>query len=310
MTDTSLVAGARPARRAAVEWPTAALALAIYGGWAAATLLHAEIPLWLLVPLGGWLVAWHSSLQHEIIHGHFTRSAALDRLIGFWPLALWVPYDRYRDTHLLHHQDARLTDPLDDPETRYWTDEAFRRLGAVGRALVRAQATLLGRLTIGPAWAASSFARAELRAIVAGDRAIARAWAWHLLAVAAVLAWLTEVAGMEVGLYVLAFALPGTALMLLRSFAEHRAAADVAARTAVVERTPLFGLLYLHNNLHAAHHASPGLPWYDLPRFYAENRARLLAGNGGLVYRGYADVARRFLLRPHDAPVHPLGRAP
>ena len=27
--------------------------------------------------------------------------------------------------------------------------------------------------------------------------------------------------------------------------------------------------------------------------------------NGGLVYRGYFDVARRYLLKPHDGPVHP-----
>ena len=41
-----------------------------------------------------------------------------------------------------------------------------------------------------------------------------------------------------------------------------------------------------------------------------ENRERLIAANGGLVYDGYLDVARRYLLRPYHGPLHPLDRAP
>jgi hypothetical protein len=36
----------------------------------------------------------------------------------------------------------------------------------------------------------------------------------------------------------------------------------------------------------------------------------LLADNGGLVYRGYGEIARRFLFRRHHSAVHPTGRAP
>jgi hypothetical protein len=36
----------------------------------------------------------------------------------------------------------------------------------------------------------------------------------------------------------------------------------------------------------------------------------LIAENGGLVYRSYFDVARRFLFRAHDAVPHPTGRVP
>ncbi len=71
----------------------------------------------------------------------------------------------------------------------------------------------------------------------------------------------------------------------------------------------MFGLLFLHNNLHAAHHADPTVPWYRLPAWYRRNRAALVAANGGLVYDGYLDVARRFLLATHDTPAHPQGRA-
>ena len=73
----------------------------------------------------------------------------------------------------------------------------------------------------------------------------------------------------------------------------------------IVEKTPLFGLLFLYNNLHVLHHRVPALPWYMLPRSYEKHRDFLVRLNGGLVYRGYFDVARRFLFRQHDRPTHP-----
>ena len=296
-------------RWAQIEWPTVGLALVIYGGWLAITFWHAAIPLLMLVPLGTWLVCWHSSLQHEALHGHPTRSRALNRAIAFPPLALWLPYDRYRATHLAHHHDERLTDPIDDPESRYWTDEQWQRLGPLGRRLVEAQATLTGRLLIGPFWAIGTFMVSEVQAIRQGDAALLRVWLAHGLGVVAVCAWLIFACGLSVGFYILAFVIPGTALMLVRSFAEHKADSDVKRRTAVVEGSGPLALLYLFNNLHAAHHAHPTLPWYLLPAFYRANRNGLLTCNGGLLYNGYADVFRRFLLRPHDRPLHPHGRA-
>jgi len=44
-------------------------------------------------------------------------------------------------------------------------------------------------------------------------------------------------------------------------------------------------MMYLYNNLHVAHHLKPTMPWYEIPRYYRENRAALLAGNGEFVYR-------------------------
>ena len=66
--------------------------------------------------------------------------------IGCWPLSLWLPYPIYRSTHLAHHRDENLTDPLDDPESYYWADGQWRDLGPLGRAVVAAQSTLLGRI--------------------------------------------------------------------------------------------------------------------------------------------------------------------
>ncbi len=43
-----------------------------------------------------------------------------------------------------------------------------------------------------------------------------------------------------------------------------------------------------------------------MPGWYKANRARLIEANGGLVYDGYLEVARRFLFTPHDVNVHPF----
>ncbi len=103
----------------------------------------------------------------------------------------------------------------------------------------------------------------------------------------------------------------GVSLGMVRSFAEHRAARDPEQRTAIVENARILGPLCLFNNLHVAHHLRGGLAWYQLPRFYRLNREALIRANGGLVYDGHLDVARRYAFRPHDRLVHPdwTGRA-
>jgi len=89
------------------------------------------------------------------------------------------------------------------------------------------------------------------------------------------------------------------------AFAEHRAAPEEERRTAIVENAWILGPLFLFNNLHAAHHLRHRLPWYQIPKFYRLNRAALIERNGGLVYQGYFDVMWRYLLKPHDSPIHP-----
>src|SRR5262249_17431071 len=149
------------------------------------------------------------------------------------------------------------------------------------------------------------FLASEAKALAADRPGVRRAWALHLAGVAAIGAWLFGWLHLSLGQYLIGFVYPGAALSLLRSFAEHRADPEPARRIAIVERAPLLGLLFLNNNLHAVHHAFPGASWRRLPGLYAAHRGDLLGANGGLVYRGYADVFRRFLWRPHDVLVHP-----
>ena len=280
----------------AIEWPTLFLALVIHAGWLAATFWHERIPPLVLIVIGGWLIAWHGSLQHEIIHGHPTPWRRVNTVLGSAPLSLWLPFEAYRRSHLAHHAAEQLTDPAHDPESRYLAPRA----GVARRVLARLQSTLLGRLTLGPIIDISDFFAGQALALARGDKAAWKVWAIHLLTLVPVLVWLHVASHFPLALYALTFVYPGAALSLLRSFAEHRAQATPAHRVAVVENATVLGLLFLNNNLHAAHHAWPGAPWFDLDRLYASHRERLLRDNGGLVYDGYSDVARRFLLRAHD----------
>ena len=286
------------------EWPTWLVAAAVYGGWGVVTLFYDAFPWWAVLALGAWLVAWHNSLQHEALHGHPTSSRWINTVLAMPPLGLWMPYPVYRETHLRHH-DAPLTCPFEDPESYYVDAERWRRMGAGRRAVLIFNNTLLGRLTIGPALAAARFWRGEARRIAAGDSAAIRVWLGHAAAVAAVLYWVVAVCGIPLHAYVLLIAYPGLSLTLMRSYLEHRPAAEEEQSTVIVEGGPVAGLLYLNNDLHAAHHRWPGLAWYLLPAAYAAERASLLGANGGYLFPGYGALARRHLLRPKDLPLHP-----
>ena len=300
---TSLFPSSSPTPRAwaRIEWPTVLLAVVIYGAWLAATRFHAALPWPARVALGGWLIAWQGSLQHETIHGHPTPWRRVNALIGGIPLSLWLPYARYRQTHIAHHATEHVTEPGVDPESRYLRISPTR-LGKLKLSLGRLQSTLVGRLVLGPVVDVIRFLVAEVSAFREAPGKSAGLWAVHLLAAAPLVAWLTLVCHMSLIDYLSSFILPGAALTLVRSFAEHRADEEPGHRVAVVEAAPVFGLLFLNNNLHAVHHRRPGLAWYRLPQAYRGERDAVLADNGGLVYRGYAEVFKRYAFRPCSKP--------
>ena len=288
-----------------VEWLTVGLAFVIYGLWLLATYFYRDLPWWGLTAIGAWIIAWQLNLQHETIHGHPTRNRSVNEAIGCWPLSLWLPYSIYRSTHLAHHRDANLTDPFEDPESYYWAEAGWRGLGPLSQAFAHARTTFLGRIILGPAFLIGRFVADLARDAWRGKRGARATVGRHLLLCAPVMIWVIGVCGMPLWIYLACFVYPGTSLAMVRSFAEHRAAPEEERRTAIVENAWILGPLFLFNNLHAAHHLRHRLPWYQIPKFYRLNRAALIERNGGLVYRGYFDVARRYLLKPHDSPIHP-----
>ena len=315
---TTQKAAAGGPRRAAVEIPTLLLILGTYAAWCALTLAYGRWPLYVLAPLLALVLTLHSSIQHEIVHGHPTRWRALNRLFAIVPLTLWLPYERYRHTHHVHHIDARLTDPLDDPESFYWRAEDWARLGPVARRAQLLQQTLAGRVLVGSFWRIAMFLRDEVlalrhseqRPLIRNRQNVRRVWLEHLAWCVPVVLWLKLVCAMPLWIYFVAAVIPANGILLIRSYAEHRARQGVRERVATVEGSWFLGPLFLFNNLHSLHHESPAIPWYSLPRRYRLERERLLADNGGLVYRTYFEVAWRYLFRAHDAIEHPTDRVP
>jgi fatty acid desaturase len=288
------------------ETPTIAVAIAIHGGFLALTWFFADMPLMVAAPLGALILAWHSSFQHETIHGHPTPSRRLNRILGGVPLALWLPYAVYRETHLRHHSrnGQILTDPDRDPESFYLPRGALAHAHRIGHWIALANRTLAGRLVIGPALSVARCWRAEALRIAAGDRQRLAVWISHAVAAGLVMAWTTGVCHIPLPVYLGLIAYPAIALGQLRSFAEHRAHPDPARRTAVVEAHPFWGVLFLNNNLHVVHHEQPRLPWYDIPDAWRARRAGFAAGNG-LLFSGYWQVVRTYAFRPAIEAEHP-----
>ncbi len=290
----------------AVEWPTLALIAATYALWSLALWVLPGLSLWLAIPVAALAIAQHSSLQHEVIHGHPFRSAALSTALIWPPLTLAVPYLRFRDTHLAHHRDSMLTDPYDDPESNYLDPAVWDRLPSLAKAVLRFNNTLAGRIVVGPIVGQIAFMAGDARAVGRGDTAVIRGWLWHVPAVASVTLVVTA-SPMPVWAY-LAAAYIALSLLKIRTFLEHQAHEKARGRTVIVEDRGPLALLFLNNNLHVVHHMHPRVPWYGLPAVYARNPARYGEINEGYRYRSYGEIFRRYFLRPKDPVPHPLWR--
>lgn len=291
--------------RRAAEWPTLVVLAGTYLIWGLATVWVAQWSVTLAIVLCALTAAQHSSLSHEALHGHPFRNAVLNAAAVFPALTVVVPYLRFRDTHLDHHHDERLTDPYDDPESNFLDPAVWAALPRWRQGLYRWNNTLAGRMLIGPALGQLSFMMTDWRAIRQGDRRVLAGWLWHFPAVAVVVLWMLFVANMPLwawGVSVYA----GLSLLKLRTFLEHQAHDRASARTALVEDRGVFALLFLNNNLHVVHHMHPGVPWYALPGLYRARRAEYLERNLGYRFSAYSDIARAYLFRAKDPVPHPL----
>jgi fatty acid desaturase len=294
-----------PRVRPAIEAPTWLLVAAVHASWLAAVYFAEALgPLCANAALT-LAACWFMSLQHELLHGHPTRSPAFNRLLGLMPLAVWYPYDLYRRTHLAHHRDELLTQPGIDPESNYIAAADYARLPAWQRPLWIAQRTVLGRVLVGPAMVIIPTWLDIVRKPWRGDFSQTRLWLQHGLLLGALLWALDRHAGIAPLRYLLGVGYPALGLAMLRSFYEHRPATLPAHRVVVNEAGWFLRLLYLNNNYHAVHHELPGLPWYRIRRHYLAEREAVLSRNGGFVVRGYAALLMRHALRPIDSPIHP-----
>ena len=289
----------------AVEWPTLLLLGATYALWVLSTTVIADLSLALAIVLLALSMAQFSSIQHEVLHGHPFRSQALNEALVFPALNLAVPYGRFRDLHLAHHHDPNLTDPYDDPESNYQDPAVWARLSRPYRMVLRMNNTLLGRMLVGPAIATWHLAVTDLAAARRGEKGVARSWGLHAVGVTMIAFWLLTVSPMPVWAYLLASYM-AYSLLKIRTFLEHRAHEAARARTVIIEDRGPLALLFLNNNLHVVHHMHPTVPWYRLPATYRANRGHYLRRNEGYLYRSYAEIFARYLLRAKDPVPHPL----
>jgi len=286
-----------------IEWPTVAMLVAAYavfalGGWFWGQSAVAS------VVLTGLALAQFSSLQHEVLHQHPFRAQWLNEALVFPALMPFVPYLRFKDTHLQHHFDPALTDPYDDPESNYLEPAVWAATTPLMQSLLRWNNTLAGRMLLGPALGTCIFLRGELALLRRGEGRVWLAWGLHLIGLVPLVLWL-EWLQMPVWAYLLAVYL-ATGLLKIRTYLEHRAHEAFRARTVVIEDRGPLSYLFLNNNFHVVHHMHPALPWYELPALYASRRAHYLRRNDSYVYRGYGQIIRQYLLRAKDPVPHPI----
>lgn len=294
-------------RHSKVEWPTVLLIVACYGVWAFAGLvLWPNYPITALLVLA-FAVALQSSLVHEVLHGHPTRNARLNEAFVFLPIGLFWPFRRFKTLHLRHHADERLTDPLDDPESYYRALWQHEDLPATLKFLLRFNNTMAGRFVIGPWISLAGFLASDVRALLAGDRGIRKAWLLHAAGLVVVLGVIAYGFSMPLWIYILGPAWLGQSLISVRTFAEHQWSEQPEGRTVIVEKSPL-SLLFLNNNLHFVHHNSPTVAWYQLPKLFRERREEWLRMNNGYAYPNYFALIREYAFKPKEQVVHPVLR--
>ena len=287
------------------EAPTFALAFVLYLSWAALVRWHAAVPGWLLFLLGGYIAQLHFSLQHEAIHALRHIPKKLRWALVWPPLNLWLPYPMYHRGHSTHHVNFHLTHPQKDTESAYHSPSAWEGHGRVWRAIYLANQTLAFRVILGPFLRLYKLAKTETLKLAKGNFSDVKVWIFHLISVIPILYYVIAVCDMGLGEYLLYFVYPGMMLGQLRTFTEHRWGNSPHERVAIVESNTVFGLLYLYNNLHYIHHRAPTMPWYEIPRHFRRHREASLAGNGNFYYRGYGQIARRYLFKPVFHPEHP-----
>jgi len=286
-----------------MEGPTWLVLTGTFALWGVLIGYHDSLPWHVLTVFGGFLITLHSSLVHESVHCLRCVPKWFRVSLFFLPLGVWYPYFLYIRDHTTHHRDANLTDPARDPESFYFSQDDWLRMGPILRKIMIANQTFAGRMVLGPFIALIRLFQTEGQRVWRGDRSNLGAWVFHAAGLIALWIIISVFAGMPWWLYIVLIALPGLSFSLIRSFIEHRAAEDPWHRTAIVETGPLFSLLFLNNNLHVVHHKHPAMKWYEIPGYYRQHRLEILESNGGFLFRSYGEVIRRFLFRPVFEPV-------
>ncbi|USG61711.1 fatty acid desaturase [Sneathiella marina] len=261
--------------------------------WGAIVFASVQIPGWLLFMALIPVITLHSSLQHECIHGHPFESQVINDILAFMPMGLFLPYLRYKELHLAHHQKASITDPLEDPESWYLTADQWQNTPKPLKMLLQVNNTLLGRFVLGPLLGTGRMVLGDISKMRQGNKQLVLMWTSHLFTCAVLLSILGAFGHVSLLMY-FAAAYVGMSILMIRTYLEHQSHPSMRARSVIIEDRGLLSYLFLNNNLHAIHHAYPTVAWYQLPGLFRKNREQFLSLNRGYRFGTYGDVIRQY----------------
>ena len=293
-----------------IELPTLGLIFASYTVWALLLIYNSLIPIPIWIFLFAINITLFLSITHEVIHGHPTRNAFLNRLLLLLPIGWIFPYERFLDTHMQHHKTEELTDPFDDPESWYYPKMQFEGMNKLVRAILTFNNTLFGRMLIGPFISILKFYISELKEIFTNRQTrgyLISVWSLHLLLCGMMAMFINQVSTIPLWALVVSNYL-GISFLLIRTFLEHQATEDHGERTVIIEKCCPVAFLFLYNNLHAVHHEKPNIAWYQLPSFYRKNSAYYRNLNKHYIYTSYGEIFRKFFFTPKEKIAHPFLR--
>jgi len=290
------------------EFKTIFLIALCYAFWWALLFGPTPLPFWLTILLLIPVITFHSSLQHECIHGHPFVDHRLNDLIVYLPIGLFMPYPRFKDVHLTHHQRARITDPTDDPESWYVTKQKWAEFNRLQKLAWKTNNILVGRMLIGPALGISTLVYSDIQKILNGERHLLFDWIRHISLCSLLLIFVGHFANIStLGYFAAAYF--GMSLLMIRTFLEHQAHPDRRARSVLIDDKGPLRFLFLNNNLHAVHHAFPSVAWYRLPSLFRLHNPRFMEMNKGYFYKSYTDVIRAHAFTPKEPVTFPLDPA-
>jgi len=231
-------------------------------------------------------------LVHEGVHRRLYKHRAVNDFVARWLITapLWLSYDGYRHTHLLHHKS---TMSKDDPDLEFVKDFPVDR-GRLAFALLMNFTGLSYVMLLVHYW------RHGLESL--GDRfALARSLLPPLLM--NLLIFLSFYFANFAGGYVLFWLLPMFTvlplLLHLRGICEHGghiAHPDPLHCTwTVLNPLQAFFVAPHNSNYHIEHHAFPAVPQFNLPKLH-----RLLQAEGTLpgenVKLSYVDIIKNHII--------------
>ena len=261
-------------------------------------------PLWICMLILIPFITLHSSLQHEFLHGHPFKSQWLNDLLVVVSLGVFIPYFRFKETHLKHHDNSIVSDPIEDPESWYLLEDDWHKISQLQQKMLVLNNTLFGRILFGPAISLTKFTLTEL---TQGDARIRLTWLIHTILMAGYLWVLATYVSMPIWAYLICCYF-GLSLLGVRTFLEHQAHENITARTVIIERKGFFSFLFLNNNFHAVHHAYPNVAWYRIPALFDRNRDRFLGKNKGYYFKSYNEVFAKYFFKAKEPVIYPVKR--